>query len=94
MSSVRLAASRTTAKASCSNASSASPCARRALNSSVLARNSLSESVFSAGSSAFIRATSCIMRFIRRSLRVPNTFFASVTIIYSRPSRNDPEVQI
>src|SRR5512139_458081 len=71
MLSVRLPASRTTANASGSRSSSASPLPARVLNSAVFARSSSSASAEIAGSSALILRTACAYCFSRRSLRLP-----------------------
>src|SRR6478735_7334565 len=69
--SVRLDASRTTAKASFSSWSSVSPPAKRFLNSPVLARSSSSVSFANEGSSALICATAWEYCLISRWLRLP-----------------------
>src|SRR3989344_3942005 len=87
--SVRLEASRTTAKASCSRSSSASPFETRVLNSAVLARNCSSLSGAMPASSALIRATSCCMRLIRRVLRLPNILVSAFVIMNIRAPRTE-----
>src|SRR5688572_11834956 len=72
MCNVRLEASRTTAKASGSSASSAAPSACRFFNSLVLARSASSDSFSSAGSSALIACTACEYCLSSRWLRLPN----------------------
>ena len=72
--SVRLPASRTTAKTSGSIASSDSPSAKRARNSAVLARSSSSESAAIAGSSALTRSAVRRRRAMSRSLPSKRVF--------------------
>ena len=69
--STRFAASRTTANASGSSASSDSPCAQRALNSAVLALSASSDRAEITGSSALICRTTTEYCFNSRSLRLP-----------------------
>src|SRR5688500_11350579 len=71
MRSVRLDASRTTAKASGSSSSSVAPSACRFFSSPVLARSASSESFSSAGSNALMACTTCAYCLSRRWLRLP-----------------------
>src|SRR5512139_3882642 len=84
MCSVRLAASRTTAKASGSSDSSVAPSARRLRNSAVLPRSSASLSPAIAGSRALICCTTPAYCFSSRSLRLPKIFLGMLT----RKTRN------
>src|SRR5438132_7190286 len=81
MPTLRRAASRATAKASGSSASTDSPASRRFLNSSVFARNSASPSAWTDGSSAFVASTVGIMRLTSRSCLVPKIFRRIASII-------------
>src|SRR5207245_4429066 len=81
MPTVRRAASRATANASGSSASTDSPASRRFLNSSVFARSSASPSAWTDGSSAFVASTVGIMRLTSRSCLVPKIFRRIASII-------------
>src|SRR3989454_4771369 len=81
MPTVRRAASRATANASGSSASTDSPASRRFLNSSVFARTSASPSAWTDGSSAFVASTVGIMRLTSRSCLVPKIFRRIASII-------------
>src|SRR5947209_5555096 len=81
MPTVRRAASRATANASGSSASTDPPASRRFLNSSVFARSSASPSAWTDGSSAFVASTVGIMRLTSRSCLVPKIFRRIASII-------------
>src|SRR6476660_4519738 len=63
----------------------------RLRNSSVLARSCSSESSFVSGSSALMRSTSGIRRFISRSLLVPKTLAINLLINAIFPIENSVE---
>jgi hypothetical protein len=82
--SVRLLASRTTAKASGSKSSSDSPLAIRSLNAGVFAASASFDSAAISGSNALIRRTSCAYCFNSRSLRLPKMRVRMFEIIWAR----------